>query len=194
LSTMAEWLAAFWKIIYKPLPQTFLDIAQNAKGKFSSCIAWLVFVAIFSELFNYIFFLPKNDFSWLIPTLASVVAVPIEILFYVFWIRTFQRKVFHGETDYYNELLYVIVAIYVVMGVMSKFLALIPILLVASTWIAYAYFIILTMVAVRAITKLDLWKTIVTVLLSFLLAAGVALCVGICLVFGVLYPSPGTFR
>jgi hypothetical protein len=189
-----EWLVAFWQVTYHPFPQTFLNISKNARGQFAGAMAWLIFISIYAASFDYLSLLPGADLDlFLLKVFAGSVAIPILVLFYVYWIRFFHRKVFHRNKECCDELLYVITIIYVVTVFLSKLMTFVPISPEASMVIAYAYLLVLAAVAVQAITKLHLWETIAAVISSFLLTIATYFC-ALLFIFGLFSTLPTALR
>jgi Flp pilus assembly protein TadD len=194
------WLLAFGRVIYQPAPGTFRDLAADAAGKFSGSVAWLAFLAIFSALFDWFVMLHRSfDPRLLILTGTRMIMSSGVVLLYIAITGIFVRKVFRRRRSYSAELTYVIVVIYVAIGVLSKSLALLPwfgTALTVLTVVAYVYMLVLSGIAVRAITRLTGWQAAAAVAasaaLSYLLVLVVFGAV-VLFLFSVLGPAAGQF-
>ena len=187
-ATLKDWLGSFWGIIIHPSESTFVNEAQKAEGKTSSAIGWLLFLTVFTHIYNYIVF--KSVFS--IPVIIlTFILIPLDALFLAFCLDTIYRRVFHRKKTYFDEFLYIVVVVLVSSQLFVSLLNLIPAirgnyLLLAS----YLYPIVLLIIAVKSLTKLKGWQSAITVVLSVILALAGLICMPACL-FSLMRAVPG---
>jgi hypothetical protein len=162
-----DWLSTFGMIIARPLPETFLVEAKKAKGKFAGAVAWIAFVAVFAEA-NVLILLERFSFSRI---LKALLFTPIVFILSVFCIHMFYQKFFGRKKYYDEELLYLIVGIFVPFMLASILVSNIPIVGGVVSWIIFAYAVILTVIAVKAITKLKIWQSVIVVFSGLVVAA-----------------------
>jgi hypothetical protein len=188
MDVLKDWLVTFGMIIIKPLPQTFLMESEKAKGKFTSAFIWLVFVVI---LMNIHVFLVRKTF--LIPAfLFTILFLPIVFLFFVFCIHMLYKRLFKRKKDYYTQLLYLIVGIFVPFTIIYVCFAQIPVVGEVLFWTTLIYTLILTVVAVTAVTKLKIWQSIAVVLLGSVLAIDGFFCIP-AFIFSIMQTVPRVF-
>jgi hypothetical protein len=189
MNELKDWLGTFGKIVMKPLPKTFVAEAAKAKGKFQSAVAWLVFAAIAINI--YVFLLPDHYFS-LFVLLASIIIVPIVFLFFVFCVHLLGQRLFDRRKDHYSELLYLAVGIFVPYVFLDFLITSLPIVGDTLSLVTPLYPLVLTVIAVVAITKLKTWQSIVVVSLASVLATAGAFCIPV-FIFGIMGAVPGIF-
>ncbi len=161
-----DWLVTFSRIIVKPSPQTFVAEAQKAKGKFASAIAWVAFTAVVVQLIIY----NLGGFFSLSKLIKAFLFTPIVFLFFVFCMHNFYQK-FFGKKKYYDEeMLYLSVGIFAPFVLAGFLVTYIPVVGGVLSWIALVYPVILTVIAVTAITKLKIWQSVIVVFSSLVLA------------------------
>jgi hypothetical protein len=173
-ATLRDWLSSFREIIIRPSQIAFVNESQKAKGKIFGAIGWLLFIAAFDQLYVYAVY--KYVFSVSLVIMTFLV-FPLVFLFLAFCIDTVYCKVFHHKNTYYDEFLYIAVAIFVPFQILSSSLSLIPTIGIYLGWASIIYPIILLIVAVKSLTKLKTWETIVTVVLSIILALAGFFCI-----------------
>ncbi len=166
MDEIKDWLTTFGMIIVKPVPATFIGEAEKAKGKFASAVAWIAFVAVFVEA-NILIFLGHFSLSRLVKALLFV---PIVVIFSVFCLHMFYQKFFGRKKYYHEELLYLIVGIFVPFVVASILATYIPVVGEVLSWIVLAYPVILTVIAVKAITRLKIWQSVIVVFCGLVVA------------------------
>jgi hypothetical protein len=166
MEVLNDWLITFGMIAIKPLPETFVIESKKAKGKFSTAIAWVAIVAVLIDIQT---MLIKNYFS-VSKILKSVLFMPIVVLFAVFSIHWLYQRLFGRKKDLYSELLYLIVGIFVPFVVISFLVNQIPIIGEALFWITLAYPLILTVIAVKTMTKLKIWQSVLIIFLGSVVA------------------------
>jgi hypothetical protein len=181
MNEMKDWVTTFGVIVAKPFPATFIAEAEKAKGKFNSAVAWVALVAVILEV-NYLIALGHFSLSRI---LKAVLFVPIVFIFSVFCIHMFYQRFFGRKKDYHEELLYLIVGIFVPFTLAATFVAYIPRIGEFLSWMAVGYAIILTVIAVKAITKLKVWQSAIVVF-SGLVVAIIGYFVIPILIFGVM--------
>ena len=111
-----------------------------------------------------------NKYFSLSVIVKSILFMPIVALFFVFCVHRLYQKLFGRKKNHYDELLYLIVGSYVPFVLVSIFIALIPGVGKILFRITMNYPLILVVIAVKAITKLKVWQSIVVVGLGALLA------------------------
>ena len=185
MDTMRDWLGTFALIIVRPIPSTYMAELSKAHGKFGSAVAWMVFWAIALNVNLALF---DNYFS-VSTLLTSILLLPIGFLFFVFCVHWVSRRVFTLPKDRYDELLYLVVANFVPFMVISGLVGWIPMVGRAFGDFALYYPLILTVVALKAITGLRIWQAIIAVVLAAIIAAVGFVCIG-SLVFSIMRTVP----
>ena len=155
MDDMKDWLTTFGMIVAKPFPETFIAEAEKAEGKFKGAVAWIALVAVILEV-NYLITMGYFSLSRI---LKAVMFVPIVFIFSVFCIHMFYQKFFGRKKDYHEGLLYLTVGTFVPFALATIFVGYIPVIGVTLSWIAIAYAVILTVIAVKSITKLKVWQS-----------------------------------
>lgn len=176
-TTLKDWLGSFWHVMIYPSQGTFAHESQKAGGKTTSAIGWLIFLAVFLHLYNYVVFKSVSPLS---VVLLTLLLIPLDFFLLAFWLDTISRKVFHHKTSSYEQFLYIGVVIGVVSQILFSILNLIPPL--RGYYLAeasYLYPIIILIVAVHSLTKLRIWESIITVILSVLLSLIIFACTSI---------------
>jgi hypothetical protein len=163
--------------------------SQKAKGKIFGAISWLLLIVAFNHFYVYAVY--KYVFS-LSVIIMTFLFFPIVFLFFVFCIETVYQKAFHRKKTYYDEFLYIAVAIFVPFQILSSPLGLIPSFGIYLGWASFIYPIILLVVAVKALTKLKTWQAIVTVVLSIILGLAGFFCIPAFLL-SIMRAVPGVF-
>ncbi len=167
MTTLFDWLTTIGMIFIKPFPKTFLSESGKAKGKLPSAIAWIVLIVISFHLLLYIAY----RFVYPVFTiLASILLVPVIFLFYVFCVHILYKRLFHRKADHYDELLYLMVSIFVPFTLVAILLLLIPKVGSALSIISMIYAVMLVAIAVKTITKLSIAKALITVIFGTLIA------------------------
>jgi hypothetical protein len=173
VDTLRDWLITIGMIIIKPLPQTFITESKKAKGKLLSSILWLVLAVIALNVHD---FFVRGNFSVSV-LLFMALLIPLDFLFFVFCINMLYMRLFNKKQDYYSELLYLIVAILIPFITILSFLVQIPVLGDILFWTTLIYSLILTVLAVKAVTKLEYWQSVTTVVLGSALAMAGFFCI-----------------
>ena len=182
-----DWVTTFWKVVIKPVPETFVNEASKAKGKFSSAVAWLSFLAVLIHLSVFLLF----DYVYpLWVTISTILFVPITFLVFVFFTHLFYQRLFHRKKDYQAEFLYLTVGISVPFVVIGSIVPVVPQIGTTLAWISLLYPIILMIIAVRAITKLYVWQATVTVFLGLFFSVLGFLCLPV-FFFSMMNAVPG---
>jgi hypothetical protein len=171
--TLKDWFSSFWEILVRPSKTTFINESQKAKGKLPSVIGWLIFIMAFDHVFVYAIY--KQLFSPLVIVLTFII-FPIVFLLFAVFLDTIYRRAFHRKKSYYDEFLYLAVAIYVPYSIWSAPLALIPSLGTYLWWASLVYLVILLTIAVKSLTKLKTWQAAITVIISLLLGVMGLIC------------------
>jgi hypothetical protein len=167
MDNLRDWLITFSMIVIRPFPQTFITEAKKAQGKFSSAIVWLVAIVIATHLSSYLVF---QRMSHPATILLSILFIPIAFLFFVFCLHRLYQLLFGRKKELYQEFLYLTVGIFVPFILLNLCVSFLPEVGEILSWVTLLYPIVLTFLAVKAITNLRFWQSIVIVLLSLLLA------------------------
>lgn len=187
-ATLKDWLGSFWAILIHPSESTFLEESRKAQGKMGSAVGWLLFMTVFLHVYNYAVF---NFFYPVYAVISSFILIPLDFFFLSFCLDTIYRKVFHRKKTYYDEFLYLWVAIFIVSHVFILLLTLIPAVRDSFlSWALYLYPIVLLIVAVKSLTKLKAWQATLTVALSVTLAVSFLVC-GPLFLFSLIRAVPG---
>ncbi len=157
-----NWLVTFSRIIIRPLPQTFVVESQKAKGKFTSAMAWIALTAVIVQFLSGSFSLSK--------LIKAFLFTPIVFLFFVFCMHAFYQRLFGKKKYYDEEMLYLSVGTFVPFVLVGFLTTYIPVIGGVLSWIALAYPVILTVIAITAITKLKTWQSAIVVFSSLVLA------------------------
>lgn len=167
MEVVKDWLVTFSRIIIKPLPQTFVVESKKAKGKFASAVAWIALTAVVVQLIIY----NLGGFFSLSGLIQAFVFTPIVFLFFVYCMHAFYQKFFGRKKYYDEEMLYLSVGIFVPFVLVGFLIAYIPVVGGVLSSIVLVYPVILTVIAVTAITKLKIWQSVIVVFSSLVLAA-----------------------
>ena len=187
-ATLKDWLGSFGEIVIHPSEGTFLKEARKAQGKTGSALGWLLFLTAFIHVFNLVVF---NYVYPIYVIVSSFILIPIGFFFLAFCLDTIYRKVFHRKKTYYDEFLYIGVAIFFVSQIFILLLSVIPALRdTYLSWALFLYPIILLIIAVKSLTKLKGWQASLTVVLSVVLASLFLLC-GPLFLFSLIRAVPG---
>ena len=174
MGIIIEWFETTWKILVRPLPSTFLNESKKSKNKLASAILWIEIGFIFLYSANYLLFRHPEKF---VTVLGVLFIMPFVFLFYVFCMNTIYMRVFHRKTSKYDELLYSMTSIYILFMLLLVLLSAIPMIGAYANWVSFVYALILLVIAVRGITKLKVWESIVTVIVSTILGGAGFLCI-----------------
>ena len=166
MDVIQDWLTTFGLVMIKPLPQTFVIESKKAKGKFSTALMWVAFVAVVVDIQTLII---KNYFS-VSKILKSILFTPVVVLISVFVVHLLYQRLLGKKKDLYSELLYLIVGIFVPFVIVSLFVNQIPVVGKALFWATLAYPLILIVIAVKTITELKIWQSIMIVFLGSVVA------------------------
>lgn len=175
MDVLRDWLFTMSAIMIKPFPQTFIIESKKAKGKFSSATIWLVFIVI---SINIHVLLVQNAFSVFV-LVFTILFLPLVFLFFVFCIHILYKRLFNRKKDCYTELLYLIVGIFTPCILILVLFNQVPIFGEILFWATLLYTLFLTIVAVKAITKLKIWQSITVVILGSVLAIAGFFCIPI---------------
>jgi len=166
---LTERIHNLWNIIVDPRPQSLSRIAKNTNNTWQASIGWLIIV---SFLFSIALAIFANDNAFIGRVIIGTLMFTIGILFWVFCIHYLCMVLFHKRTNYYEALLYIVVSIYTVAITFSIILYILPFGNGMLDLVAFIYFLVLVTIAIRAITNLAWWKTLITMTISTSLAIG----------------------
>lgn len=188
MDILKDWLTTFWKVIIKPTPETFIEESKKAQGKLSTAIAWLVFSILFDFLFSYF------AHQFLFPPaiiIGMVMFFPIAFLVFVFFIHLFYQRLFRRKKDLYSEFLYLSVGVMTPISLINLLVPLIPNVGLALAAIVWVYLFVLIVIAVKAVSKLNVWQSTLTVFLGLLFASLGFLCIP-AFILSMMNAVPGT--
>jgi len=177
MATLRDWFSTFKQILFSPTQATFALEAGKARGKLASAIVWLDILVVFGVLDDY--FLNRRWPS-IFTMLFVMLIFPIILLFFVFCLHFLYQRLFHRKKDCYAELLYLFVGIFVPFMIANGIAVLFHgsiAKIIAGGLLIYPF--ILLIVALKAVTRLTLWQSILTVLLGSLIAAVGYFCIPI---------------
>ena len=166
--SLRKWLLSFWLVLVKPLPKTFRSITQDVKDIFGGSVAWITFITI-------VFFITIGQLGYyegriFVNLVVAVFLIPVWILLFVYLLHHFNQKLFHSEVYCYEELLYIIVVIYVV----TTLINLMPIVFHFDNRLLNLALIIyplgLVIVGFKSITKVNIWQSTLNVFISLVIS------------------------
>jgi hypothetical protein len=162
-----RWLNSLWFVIKKPTPNTFKRITDDVDNIFieaiicNSILATLAYTLLI--ILGYIGPFRLDGF------INFIFLVSLVLLFFVFYLNLVKEKLFNDKTYSYEKLLFSIVLILIIMTIMDSFLiAFFP----DNNYLPYAvilYGVVIMIVAIKAITKLNYWQSLLNFFLSFIL-------------------------
>lgn len=178
MSTLSDWLGTFLNILIKPTPETFRAEAQKAPGKSYSAYFWLALVLPIAQAYGYIFYgiTIYNPVGYIIISLLF----PIGFFFYPFLVNFFHKKIFKRKADHHIELIYLMVSIFFVLynlNILATFVP--PPFGIYLGFASYVYYFVLNILALKALTHLKFWQSLVTVFISTIFAVPGFFCIPI---------------
>lgn len=171
METLKDWLGTFWRILTSPTPKTFIEEAEKAENKFASTVGWAVFLSFYAYLLP----LLKGftfDFTVLI---AALLIFPIILVLVPSATHFMLQRVFHKKQYFYDKVMYLFAAILVLFQFIASPISyfvptgMAPVATVINA-LLITYQLILFVIAIQAISRVNYWQAIITVLAS--LAAG----------------------
>jgi hypothetical protein len=184
-----DWLTTFWKVLIHPLPKTFVEESHKAKDKLGDAILWLELGLIFTFCFNFIAY---QYVPSLFIVISAILFYPIVFLFYVFITNTIYLRLFHRKESLYDEMLYFTAVIVVMAIILSCLLSIIPMVGSVIDGLPFLYALILLAIAIKTLSTLKLWESIVTVVLSTTITASGFVCI-IAFVLSLMNTIPNVF-
>lgn len=172
MDILSDWITTICLIAGSPLPNTFITESKKAKGKFVSALMWLVLAVFVINVYD---FFVRGIFSVSL-FLFTALLIPVDFLFFVFCINMLHMRLYNKKKDCYDELLYLIVAIFVLFIFVFSLFSQAPILGELISWAILIYAAVLTVLAVKSVTQLEFGHSIVVVSLSLILAVGGFFC------------------
>jgi hypothetical protein len=175
--TLLDWLGTFWKVLVSPTPQTFLQEAKKADGKFASALGWLVFYAVYMVVMAS---LAIHAMLSLPSLLTAIFLIPLAVILFTSVINFICRRVFRQKEYIYDKLLYITVAVLLPVFVIF---APISILIDANVFKVLIFILLfyqaaLLTIGVKTIARIAYWQAFVTVVISII--AGI-------IIGGILY-------
>lgn len=167
MKNFKNWLRTFGKIIVSPLPKTFIKESRKAKGKTLSALGWFLFVYIFGLIFSLVILKSKVSLYGIV---AGLIFYPILFFLFVYCLNSLSKSLFHLNKDFHAEILYLVVGIYTPFSIIQAGINVLPKIGIIAGWISYIYPLILLTIAIKSLTKLNYWKTLVTIFLSSIIA------------------------
>jgi hypothetical protein len=192
MSVLLDWITSFGKILGKPTPQTFRQEAEKAKGKTNSAFVLLfLFLPLSCVILHHFFRFPCSPDDLPAEFIMSIF-FPLLFYFYVLFTNFLYKRLFKRKKDYVDELLYLYVIIFYLCYIFNVATSYIPVIGFYLSWGTYLYFIILNILALRSLTKLKLWQSTITVIISLLIGL-----IGVILIpmfiFSLMRTVPSTF-
>lgn len=165
--TLFDWLGSFWKVLIAPTPQTFLEEAKKADGKFPSAVAWLVFYAIYFFLMSSLLTGKVLD----IPTLLILIfLIPLPVILLVSVLNFICQRLLHRKKYIYDRLLYITVSIlipiFIIFVPLQIFIA--PDVFPILGFILLLYPVALLTIAVKGIAEIEYWQAFVAIVFSII--------------------------
>ncbi len=165
------WLFATGKILVRPLPSTFQELAEYPNIHFALVIVWLVGAELVAFAADWLL----GNGVKIVSLISGIFIVPLTLLIWVFCIHTLYLKMFHRKMDRYMPLLFVMAASLMaseilsvlMVGIYKTFLPQIGPYLV---WINTVYLVVLIVIAACGVLTLKLWQSVVATLLGALMA------------------------
>ena len=162
-----RWLNSLWFVIKKPTPNTFKRITDDVENIFTEAIICNSILATLAYTLLIIFgYIGPSRLDGFI---NFIFLVSLVLLFFVFYLNLVKEKLFNDKSYSYEKLLFSIVLILIIMTIMDSFLiAFFP----DNNYLAYAvilYGVVIMIVAIKAITKLNYWQSLLNFFLSFIL-------------------------
>ena len=160
------WLVTFWRVLVLPTPVTFVNESKKAKDQFGGSVAWLVIFSVFVYSIGSIALKEPLPLSILI---GAIILIPITVVFFTTAMHFFYQRVFHKKQYLYDEFIYLCTAIIISIQAIYMLVALIlpDNFSIYLSYVVYLYQLCLVVVVYKALTKLNYWQSIVSVILSF---------------------------
>lgn len=179
MTTLTDWLGTFLNILIKPSANTFREEAKKAKGKTISAYSWLVLLFLVSAVINdYITHGGITDYlRWYAVIIASLV-LPLGFLFFIFVLHTLYKKLFNRKKELHSEFLYIITAILFIAVLINSLTIFLPApFMTYAGHLINAYIVFMMIFAIKALTNMKVWQSIVTIVLSILIGGLGFICV-----------------
>jgi hypothetical protein len=166
IENMKVWFLDSLKVVFKPTQVTFDEVCQNAKGRFVESLVWIIITSSVINLLNH-----QISTGLIEIVLWGLIIFPVGISLLVFWIHTVYQKVFRRKKNKHDELMYCVAMIFVATTWISFAISHIPEVSPFISRYMWIIQLVLGLLAVRSITKLNVWQSLITLLISLLLAA-----------------------
>lgn len=190
MDSLKDWLETFWRVIFRPSRKTFLEEANKAEGKFGQGMFIIFLLGVYLQaLLQAELGGEFRGFSGL----AFVMFYPLIFLLYVFWVNTLYKKLFRRKRNNYIQIFYLQVAIISPLTVLNTLVIFFPRLNVVLDLSTVSYGIVLSVIALQALTDLKFWQATLAIVLSVILGALGFLCVPV-LFFGIFDSVPILLR
>jgi hypothetical protein len=132
-------------------------------------------------------------YDWFTTLPLMIIILPISVLTCATSIHFFYKRVYHHKQNRYDEILYLTAAVFIIVLTLVIGISFIPGIVGAVLgWTMLLYLVILLTIAVKTITKLSIWETLITVLVS-LIVAGAAFLGSPCLIASLTGSVEGIF-
>ena len=172
MQLLTDWIITVGRIGISPIPKTFQEEAVKAKGKTASAIV----VIALAQTTGYLVAYPLLGADiHLFVLVGGLFLYPITFLFFVFCLHVLYKKLFNRKKEHYEELLYLITALYL------------PFIIINTAgeiwanqiviWASWGIFLFLIGVILKTITKLNVWQTALVVFLGAILAFAGLYCI-----------------
>lgn len=168
-----SWLNALGRILLRPTPATFRQLADDAEGKFAGLILWLVITASV----NYAIGNLVTGGALLASTLfLAIILIPVAVLIWATAVHLVYQRVLRRKKEYHLEFVYVLGCIAILTLTLNTVGYAVPVVGPFLAGGAYLYGLVIASIAVQAITKLNPWPSVGAVLLGSLLGLGATAC------------------
>jgi hypothetical protein len=171
---MTDWLTAFYKVILQPRPRTFSEITANVEGTFQTGLAWIFISTVIVEALAYI-----GGQQDLMAVVFGLIAFPIAMIIWAALINYLYRRFISQKRQFYDELFYALVCIYVPSTILNALLVFIPGAVGIVNTLIPLYQVVLVAIAIIGITKT---RPVPAIIIS-VVSTVVALIVTVLLIF-----------
>lgn len=171
MQPLIDWLGTFWKVLILPTPETFLQEAKKAEGKFASALGWMVFYAVYLYILAGLGILHQLLSA---PTLiALVLIIPLAVILFTSAAYFLCRRISRQKETLYDKMFYLFVSIFLpVFFIMPLFLQLFSRdVFEILGFLLLFYQVGLLTIATKALAGIQYWQALVIVFLSIVAAA-----------------------
>lgn len=176
MNSLQFWFSSIWRVLIKPTPDTFTEISNEVEDIFGQS----VFLLSGATTLSFIVLITQGYFekAFYLNLIGTTLFLILFSLLFTYFINTLKGKIFQNQVSCYEQLYFSIVVIIL----LTTFLDLLLILLLPGvSFLGYMllfYAAILLIISIKSLTKLPYWQTIITLVLSAILATLSAAIVG----------------